>query len=179
MVWKIFIHQGAAKGVGTARSMQHYMTRGARRAMESHKSQRPSDPLLLSLDINAPQLSTDYLPALQSKVGRMGSQTKLELQVVKARPEAPGTTSVQAVLIKAVRLRASFTWLSSSVNHAMQHVRVLQNCLKAVEKHGHEGLNLEVERTKCPEEKSLQKCQGEERQKAYPFLLLKHRSSKR
>lgn len=48
------------------------MTRGAKRAMESHKSQRPSGPLLVFSDIiNAPNLSTDYIPALQSKVGRM------------------------------------------------------------------------------------------------------------
>lgn len=42
----------------------------------------------------------------------------------------------------------------------MQHVRVMQNCLKAVEKHGHEGLNLEVERTKCPEEKGCRNVRG-------------------
>lgn len=42
----------------------------------------------------------------------------------------------------------------------MQHVRVMQNYLKAVEKHGHEGLNLEVERTKCPEEKGCRNVRG-------------------
>lgn len=62
---------------------------------------------------------------------------------------------------------------------AMQHVRVMQNTLKAVEKHGHEGLDLELERTTCPEEKGCRNVSGEKREKAYPFLSPKHRSSKR
>lgn len=42
----------------------------------------------------------------------------------------------------------------------MQHVRVMQNSMKAVEKHDHEGLNLELERTKRPEEKECKNVRG-------------------
>lgn len=45
----------------------------------------------------------------------------------------------------------------------MQHVRVMQNSMKAVEKHDHEGLNLELERTKRPEEKECKNVRGEKR----------------
>lgn len=45
----------------------------------------------------------------------------------------------------------------------MRHVRVMQNSMKAVEKHDHEGLNLELERTKCPEGKGCKNVRGEKR----------------
>lgn len=36
--------------------------------------------------------------------------------------------------VKAVQFRASFTWLSSSVNHGRVAVIVMQNSMKAVQK---------------------------------------------
>lgn len=58
--------------------------------------------------------------------------------------------------IKAVQFKATFTWLSSIVNngHAACDSNSEQHkvCVEVV-KHDHERLNLEAERTKCPEEK--------------------------
>lgn len=56
--------QVAVKGTAISRQQQ-YVTRGATRAMESHKSYRPSGPLQFSLDVINAQLSTGYMPVLQ------------------------------------------------------------------------------------------------------------------
>lgn len=42
----------------------------------------------------------------------------------------------------------------------MQHVRVMQNSMKAVEKHDHEGLNLELERTNVQRKKDAKMSGG-------------------
>lgn len=103
--------------------------------------------------------------------------------MVRASPEALGTNRIQAVLIKAVQFTASLAWLSPGVNHghaacdinAEQHEGHVE-----VEDHGHGNLSLEAERTDVQRKKAAE-CQrkGGKKCKAYPFLLLKHRSSKR
>lgn len=53
----------------------------------------------------------------------------------------------------------------------MRHVRVMQNSMKAVEKHDHEGLNLELERTKCPEGKGCKNVRGEKKVEGIPISV--------
>lgn len=97
------------RGVGTARSRQQQLTRGARRAMQSHESRRPNGPLLLFsvsggfLFCKNPQAVC--LPCRTGWVEQASTQ-KLESQMVRARPEALETKRVQAVQKKAVKFTA-------------------------------------------------------------------------
>jgi len=65
----------------------------------------------------------------------------------------------------------------------MQHVIVMQNGMKAMWKWRSMALKVSILRLRkqCPEEKGCRNVRKgkKKRQKAYPFLLSKHRSSKR
>lgn len=74
--------------------------------------------------------------------------------------------------IKTVHFTASLAWLMNGVNHGHAECDInakLHQGHVEVEKDGHDGLNLEVERKDCSEEKGCRIVRGEKKVEGIPI----------